>query len=391
MYSKQMYKLGNQPSPIRELFNYGKKMAAQIGEDHVFDFTIGNPSVAAPAKVSENWARLLAETDPVRLHSYTVSSGRRETRQAIADDLNERYGTNYGPQDFYLTCGAAAALNISIMSLTISGESEFIVMAPYFAEYTNFIESKGGKCVVVDAAPDFRINFADLEKAINKNTQAILINSPNNPGGKVYSREELEELARLLEKKSEEVGHPIYLISDEPYRELVYDNLEVPFIPTIYANTLVCYSWSKSFSIPGERIGYVLVPPEADDAEMLNKAISGSGRTLGYVCAPALAQHVIETSVKERPDLTVYEKNRQILYEGLKEIGYDCVHPDGAFYLFLKAPQGDGQAFSDRAKEKNVLVVPGGGFGCPDYVRISYCVPTERIERAMPVFKELFA
>lgn len=390
MYCQKMYELGNQPSPIRELFNYGKEMAAKIGEENVYDFTIGNPSVAAPAKVTETWTRFLREVDPVKLHAYTVSSGRLETRQVIADDLNERYGTNYGPQNFYLSCGAAAALNISLMALTVSPENEFIVMAPYFAEYKNFIESKGGKCVVVEASPDFRIHFAGLEAAINKNTQAILINSPNNPGGKVYSREELEELAKLMSRKSEEFGHPIYLISDEPYRELVYDGLEVPFIPTIYPNTIVCYSWSKSFSIPGERIGYVLVPPEADDAEMLSKAVAGAGRTLGYVCAPALAQHVIEACVKERPDLTVYEKNRKLLYEGLREIGYDCVHPDGAFYLFVKAPEGDGQAFSDRAKEKNVLIVPGLGFGSPEYVRISYCVPTERIERALPVFQELF-
>lgn len=391
MYSKKMYELGNQPSPIRELFNYGREMAAKIGEDNVYDFTIGNPSVAAPARVYECWARLLKEEDPVRLHAYTVSNGRAETRKAIAEDLNERYGTHYGPQHFYLSCGAAAALNICLQALTLSHESEFIVMAPYFAEYTNFIESKGGKCIVVEAAPDFRLNFAGLEAAVNTNTQAILINSPNNPGGKVYSREELEELAQILEKKAAEVGHPIYLISDEPYRELVYDGMEVPFIPSIYANTLVCYSWSKSFSIPGERIGYVLVPPAAEDAERLMKAISGSGRTLGYVNAPALAQRVIEECVQERPDLSVYRKNRELLYKGLREIGYDCVHPDGAFYLFVKAPGGDGKAFSDRAKSRNVLVVPGGGFGCPDYVRISYCVPAVRIERALPVFKELFA
>lgn len=389
MYSKAMYDLGNQPSPIRELFNYGKQQAALIGAENVFDFTIGNPSVPAPAKVTEVWKQLLEDVDPVALHAYSVSAGRPETRKALADNLNRRYGTAYTAKDLYITCGAAAALTSCIKALTLSHNSEFIAMAPYFAEYTNFVESKGGRFRVVEAGPDFRIHYDGLRRTINENTQAILINSPNNPCGKVYTREELEKLAELLEEKSREYGHPIYIISDEPYRELVYDGLEVPFIPTIYKNTLVCYSFSKCFSIPGERIGYFLVPPEADDAAELYLACAGSARTLGFVCAPMLTQCVIEACVDERPDLSVYEKNRALLYEGLQTLGYDCVHPDGAFYLFVKAPNGDGSAFSDMAKAKNVLIVPGAGFGCADYVRVSYCVPTSRIERAMPLFEEL--
>lgn len=391
MFSKSMYELGAQPSPIRKLFNYGQIQAKKLGPDHVFDFTLGSPSVPMPSKVAQCWEELNREIDPVALHTYTVSAGRPEARQAIADDLNERYHTHYGPGDLYLSCGAAASLCAVFKALTLNHQSKILAMAPFFPEYRNFVESKGGKFDYVPAAADFRVNLEALKQAVDESTQGVIINSPNNPGGKIYTREELKALASLLEEKSRQFGHPIYLISDEPYRELAYDGLEVPWIPSIYRNSIVCYSWSKSFSIPGERIGYTLVPPEAEDAKKIYLAISGAARTMGYVCAPALAQRVIETCIKERPDLQPYEENRQLLYGSLSEMGYSCVHPDGAFYLFVKAPNGDGSVFSEMAMEKNVLIVPGDGFGCPDYVRISYCIPNDRIRRALPLFKDLLA
>lgn len=390
MYSTALFNLGNQPSPIRELFNYGKQREKIVGEENVFDFTLGNPSVPAPEKVTETWLSLLQSQDPVALHSYSVSAGHPTVRQAIAEDLNKRYQTHYGAKDLYITCGAAAALVSVFAALTTSPDSEFMALAPFFPEYRNFVETKGGRFTVAPADPDFRLQLDTIRKMINLHTQAIILNSPNNPGGKVYSRTELEELGELLKERSETYGHPIYIVSDEPYRELVYDGIEVPFIPNIYPNTLVCYSYSKAFSIPGERIGYFLVPPEATDAEQLYKACAGAARTMGYVCAPSLTQKVIEKCASVRPDLKPYEINRKALYQGLTEAGYQCVHPDGAFYLFVKAPGGDGQAFSDRCKEKDILVVPGAGFGCPEYVRISYCVPNERIQKALPLFRDLF-
>lgn len=390
MYSTQMYDLGNQASPIRKLFNYGQEQAAKLGPDKVFDFTIGNPSIPLPADMTQALGEILQETEPVALHSYSVSAGHPATRTAIAEDLNARYGTNYTKDQLYLTCGAAAGLCSTFLALTTGADSEFIGMAPFFPEYRNFVETKGGKFRVVEASADFRLNLEGLAEAINEHTQAIIINSPNNPSGKVYTREELTALAQLLEDRSQAYGKPLYLITDEPYRELVYGGLEVPFIPSIYRNTLVCYSYSKVYSMPGERIGYVLVPPEIDDSQEVYKAVAGAARTQGYVCAPVLFQKFVERFPGRQMDFSPYDTNRQLLYDGLKAIGYNCIHPDGAFYMFVQAPQGDGKAFSDLAMTQNVLVVPGVGFGCPDYVRVSYCVPTDRIERALPLFRELY-
>lgn len=391
MYNQTMFQLGDQASPIRELFNYGQIQAEKVGAENVFDFTIGNPSLPMPQEMTEAMIDILQTVEPVALHSYSVSAGYPATRQAIADSLNKRYGTNYGLEHIYMTCGAAAALCATFTALTIDENSEFIGMAPYFSEYRNFVETKGGKYVTVPASEDFRINFTEIKKAINKNTQGVIVNSPNNPAGKVYSREEIQQLADILEEKSKEYAKPIYIITDEPYRELVYGGMEVPFIPNIYKNTIICYSFSKIYSMPGERIGYYIVPPEADDSADLFKAIAGAARTLGYVCAPVFFQRLVERFPDPEVDLSLYDENRLILVRGLQDIGYECVHPDGAFYMFVKAPCGDGKAFSDRAKEKNVLIVPGEGFGCKEYVRVSYCVPKERIERALPLFTELFS
>lgn len=391
MYCNEMFKLGDQASPIRALFNYGQEQAKIVGPENIFDFTIGNPSIPLPKALTQGLVDILQEEDPVALHSYSLSAGRPATRQAIIDNLNDRFGTDYSINDIYMTCGAAAALCSTFAALTVDENSEFIAMAPYFAEYKNFVETKGGKFVTVPNTPDFRINFEDIEKAINQNTQAVIINSPNNPSGKVFSKEELEKLAEILTRKSEEFAKPIYIVTDEPYRELVYGGLEVSWIPSIYKNTIVCYSYSKIYSMPGERIGYFLVPPAADDATNLYKAIAGAARTLGYVCAPVLFQNLLERFPDPVVDLGVYETNRDLLYQGLTEIGYEVVSPDGAFFMFVKAPCGDGSAFSQRAmKEENLLIVPGAGFGCPEYVRLSYAVPQDRIERGLPLFKKLF-
>ena len=390
MYLESMYKLGAQPSPIRELFNYGQQQAQLVGRDNVYDFTLGAPSAPPPEEVTEAYLRLIREENPSALHTYTISPGRRETREAVAEDLNQRFSAGIRAEHIYMTCGAAAAIVASIKALSVSHKTEIIAMAPFFPEYRNWVESKGSKLVVTPAAPDFRLNISALDAAITENTQAIIINSPNNPSGKIYTREELGELAQLLTRRSADVGHVIYLISDEPYRELAYDGMEVPFLPLIYPNTIVCYSWSKSFALPGERIGYVLVPPQAEDSRELFLAISGAARSLGYVCAPAMTQRVIEACAGIRPELATYEENRQKLYQGLRQIGYEAVYPNGAFYLFVKAPNGDGQVFSNLAKEKNVLIPAGAGFGCPSYVRISYCVPTARIEKSLEIFRDLY-
>lgn len=390
MYSQKLFQLGDQASPIRELFNYGQEQAKLLGPDKVFDFTIGNPSIPLPDVLTEALQEIIREYDPVALHSYSVSAGHPSARKAVADNLNERFGTQYGPQNLYFTCGAAAALCATFAALTYDANSEFIALAPYFPEYRNFVETKGGKFVAVPNAPDFRLNLEGLEAAINPHTQAVIVNSPNNPSGKIYSEEEIKDLAALLERKSKEYHKPIYIVTDEPYRELVYGGLQVAFIPNYYRDTIVCYSYSKLYSLPGERIGYVLVPAELTDSDAIYKAIAGAARTQGYVCAPVLFQRLIERYPNFPVDFSLYEQNREKLSTGLREIGYECVEPEGAFYLFLKAPSADGSEFSQLAKEKNVLLVPGVGFGCPDYVRVSYCVPAERIERAMPLFAELY-
>ncbi len=391
MISNKNYGLGSARSAIRELFEYGKKQAAKIGAENVFDFSLGNPSVPSPKAVTDAFAEIISECDPVAIHGYTSAQGSVEVRTAIANSIKRRFGFDASPDSLYMTCGAAAALCCTFRALADDdGSSEIIAIAPYFPEYKVFTEGAGAKFRVVDAdTKDFQIRFDILENTITENTVGVIINSPNNPSGVIYSRETIEKLAALLERKSAEYGHPIYIISDEPYRELVYTDAEVPYVPNIYKNTIVCYSYSKSLSLPGERLGYVFVPHTADFADKIYAAVAGAGRAYGYVCAPSLLQKVIAKCVDVMPDLTVYAENRKLLLDNLTRMGYECAAPDGAFYLFLKAPCGDGNAFSEKAKEKNVLVVSGMGFGAPEFVRISYCVDTDMIKRALPVFEEL--
>lgn len=390
MINQKNLELGTARSSIRELFEYGKKQAEIIGADNVFDFSLGNPSTPAPQPVNDAIRDILTSCDPVTVHGYTSAQGSFQTRKAIADSINRRFGMNAAADEIYITCGAAAALCCTFGALTENSDTEFVAIAPYFPEYKVFVEGAGAKLRVVEAdTTRFQINFDKLEKAINKNTSAIIINSPNNPSGVVYSKDTIVRLASLLTAKSEEYGHQIYIICDEPYRELVYGDIEVPYVPKFYKNTVICYSYSKSLSLPGERIGYVYVPECADDSKLIYAAVAGAGRSMGYVCAPSLLQQVIARCVDLKPDLTDYETNRKLLLDSLTSFGYECAAPDGAFYLFLKAPNGDGNAFSETAKKKNLLVVSGESFGCPEYVRISYCVDTEMIKRALPYFKEL--
>ena len=320
-----------------------------------------------------------------------MAAGFDGARRAIADNLNRRFGLEIKPTELFLTCGAAPALISVIKALTVTADSEFMAVAPFFPEYRPFVESNGAKLVVVPADTEaFQINMEALEARITPNTQGIIINSPNNPSGVVYTRQTLETLAALLRTKSAEYGHPIYIIADEPYRELVYGGVEVPFIPTIYPNTVVCYSYSKSLSLPGERIGYVYVPSFAEDSAAVYAAVSGAARAMGHVCPPTLMQLVIECCADEMPDLAAYDANRTLLYDALTEMGYSCAKPDGAFYLFVKVPGGDANAFSQKAKlEHNLLVVPGDGFACPGYMRLSYCVSGDMIRRSLPAFKAM--
>ena len=389
MINEKAYGLGSKRSAIRELFEYGRKRVSVVGKENVCDFSLGNPSVPSPQALKEAYIRLL-ELPPLETHGYTSAAGCDELRAALARNVADTFDTEAYPQDFYVTCGAAAALTSVMGALTIDDNTEFIALAPFFPEYRCFAETSGAKLRVVDAdEKEFQIDFEKLEKAINVNTQAVIVNSPNNPSGVVYTEFTVKRLAKLLSHRSEEYGKPIYIISDEPYRELVYGGVKVPFIPKYYPNTVVCYSYSKKLSIPGERIGYVYVPQNAADNRRLFDAVAGAARAYGYVCAPSLVQRVIAACVDVPPDLTVYETNRDILYNGLTEMGYFCAKPDGAFYLFVKTPENDGDAFCERAKQKDLLVVPGAGFGCPGFVRISYCVDTEVCLRSLPVFKEL--
>ena len=393
MVSKDMLKLGRVRSAIRELFEFGRKRAAIVGESNIYDFSLGNPSVPPPAQLTEEMVRLLNTANPSALHGYTSAPGAVETRDAIAENLNLRFGTSFTRRNLYISCGAAAALTSVLRALTIDGQSEFIAIAPYFPEYGCFASTAGGKLVVVESdMAHFQINFTALEAAINPNTQAVIINSPNNPSGVIYSEETIRTLAALLSKRSAELGHTIYLVSDEPYRELNYTDTPVPFVTDYYAASIISYSYSKSLSLPGDRIGYVLVGNDMPDFDDVYDAIAGSARIQGYVCAPALLQRAIARAAQLNlmPDLSSYRKNRDALYDGLSAFGYRCMPPDGAFYLFLEAPGGDGDAFAEAAKDEDILIVSGRSFGCPGYVRIAYCVAFDTIVRALPGFGRLY-
>ena len=388
MYNETAYALGANRSCIRDLFEYGRSRAAIVGNENVYDYSLGNPSIPAPAGVNDAIREVLADTDSLLVHGYTSAVGDLATRQAIADDLNARYDASVQPGDLFIGCGAAPELTAVFKALAVPG-AEILAIAPYFPEYKPFVEGAGAKFKVVPPdVPGFQIKLDAVEEAITENTVGIIINSPNNPSGVVYTRQTLEALADLLNRKSKEYGHPIYIVSDEPYRELAY-GVEAPFLPSIYANTIICYSYSKSLSLPGERIGYVYVPQQAQDSAALYAAIAGASRQAGHVCAPSLLQKVIARCATLRPDLEAYDRNRKALYEGLTAMGYEMAKPDGAFYLFIKAPGGDANAFSEKAKQKDLLLVPGDGFGCPGYFRICYCVSFEMIQKSLPVFQAL--
>ena len=388
MINKHAYALGANRSCIRDLFEYGCQRAAIVGRENVYDYSLGNPSIPAPEAVNETIREILADTDSLAIHGYTSAVGDLACRKAIADDLNARFDAGVGPEDLFIGCGAAPELTAVFSALAVPG-GEVLAIAPYFPEYKPFAESAGLTFKVVPPdVPGFQIDLRAVEAMLTPNTQAIIINSPNNPSGVVYHEHILWALAILLTHKSQEFGHPIYIVSDEPYRELAY-GVEVPFLPNIYPNTIICYSYSKSLSLPGERIGYVLVPKQAEDSQALYAAVAGASRAHGHVCAPSLWQKVIARCAHLRPDLEAYDRNRRALYEALKEMGYEMAKPDGAFYLFITAPGGDAVAFSEKAKKKDLLVVPGDGFGCPGYFRICYCVSPEMIQKSLPVFREL--
>ena len=389
MLNETAYTLGSNRSCIRELFEYGRKQAAIVGPENVFDYSLGNPSIPSPPEVNQAIRDILGDTDSLALHGYTSAVGDLETRKAISDDLNRRYSAQTQPEDFFLGCGAAPELVSVFRALAVPG-GEILAIAPYFPEYKPFAEESGLIFRVVPPdLPDFQINLTAVEAMLTPHTQALILNSPNNPSGVVYTRQTLQALAELLEKKAAQFGHPIYLISDEPYRELVYSGVEVPFVPQIYRDTVICYSYSKSLSLPGERIGYVYVSTQAADSKKLYAAIAGAARGCGHVCAPSLWQKVIARCTHLRPDLESYDRNRKALYEGLTSLGYEMAKPDGAFYLFVKAPGGDAAAFSEKAKQKNLLLVPGDDFGCPGYFRVCYCVSFDMIQRSLPVFAQL--
>jgi len=390
MVNQNAYRLGANRSCIRDLFEYGRARAAIVGEENVYDYSLGNPSIPTPAAVDEAVRQILRDTPTLQVHGYTSAVGDLAARQAIADDLNERFQAGCRAEDFFLGCGAAPELVAVFRALAVPG-GELLAIAPYFPEYQPFAQEAGLTFRVVPPdVPDFQIRLEAVEVMLTEHTQAVLINSPNNPSGVVYTRQTLQALGELLTRKGQEYGHPIYLISDEPYRELAY-GVEVPFVPTIYTNTIVCYSYSKSLSLPGERIGYVYIPQASAESRMLYAAVAGAARACGHVCAPSLWQKVIARCAQLRPDLQAYDRNRRALYEGLTEMGYEMAKPDGAFYLFVKAPGGDANAFSQKAQEHDLLLVPGDGFGCPGYFRICYCVSYDMIQRSLPVFKALIS
>ena len=390
MISKKMENMVANSSAIRAMFEEGNRLAKIYGSENVFDFSLGNPNVPAPDTVKYAIKELLEEEDPVVLHGYTNSNaGYEDVRKAVADSLNERFGTHFGSKNITMTVGAAGGLNVILKSLINPGD-EVIAFAPYFGEYRSYTDNYDG--VLIEISPntiDFQPKLDEFEKKITQKTKAVIVNTPNNPTGVVYSEETIQKMASILEKKQKEYGTDIYLISDEPYRELAYDDVEVPYLTKYYANTIVGYSYSKSLSLPGERIGYLVIPDEASDSEKLIGAVNVATRILGFVNAPTLQQKVVKACLNEKTDISYYDRNRETLYNGLKELGFDCIKPEGAFYLFVKSPIADEKEFCNEAKKYNILIVPGSSFACPGYVRMAYCVSYETIVNSLPKFAEL--
>ncbi len=388
MFNETAYLLGSHRNCIRELFEYGLQRAKIVGPENVFDYSLGNPAVPAPPEVNDAIRDILSTQPSLAVHGYTSNTGDFDARRAIAEDLNARFACGAKPEQLFLGCGAAPILTAVLKALAVEG-AEVLAIAPYFTEYKPFAESAGLRFRVVPAdIPEFQIRLDAVEELLTEHTQALILNSPNNPSGVVYTRKTLQALSSLLERKSRQFGHPIYILSDEPYRELSY-GAEVPFLPNIYPNTVVCYSYSKCLSIPGERLGYAYVPGSCADSRELYAAIAGAARSMGHVCAPSLWQKVIARCAGLRPDMAEYDRCRTVLYQELTRCGYECAKPDGAFYLFVKAPGGDAAEFSERAKKKDLLVVPGGDFGCGSFFRLCYCIPYEKIVRSLPLFREL--
>ena len=392
MISKKMESMVANSSAIRAMFEEGNRLAKIYGAENVFDFSLGNPNVPAPESVKKAIVEVLNEEDPVALHGYTNSNaGYEDVRQAVAGSLNSRFGTNFTVHNITMTVGAAGGLNVILKALLDPGD-EVIVFAPYFGEYRSYVSNYDG--VIVEISPNtenFQPKLDEFEKKITPKTRAVIVNTPNNPTGVVYSEEIIKKMAYIMENKQDEYGTDIYLISDEPYRELAYDGIEVPYLTKYYANTVVGYSYSKSLSLPGERIGYLVIPDEATDSGNLISAANVATRILGFVNAPTLQQRVVKACLNEKTDISFYDRNRETLYNGLRELGFDCIRPEGAFYMFVKSPAADEKAFCAAAKKYNILLVPGSSFGCPGYVRIAYCVAYETIVNSLPKFKELAA
>ena len=384
-----MLDIGYSQSTIRDLYTYGLARKKVIGEDNVYDFSIGNPSIPAPSIVNETLIKLLTEEGSVKMHGYTVSPGDIDVRNSIADYLNKTYNTSVIGKYIFLTCGAAASLAIVTKALVFPNE-EVIVFAPHFPEYRTYTEAVGGKLVTVNPDPDFLPDFIDLENKITNKTKIVIYDSPNNPTGAFYTEETIKKMSDILSKKEKEYGHPIYLVSDEPYRELLYGNEKYPFVTNYYPNSIVCYSFSKSLSLPGERIGYILVNPKCEDVEDVYAVICGAASMLGYICAPALFQHMVPYVLGYTSNLEEYKKNKGTLYNALKEIGYDVIYPTGAFYLFMKALEEDAETFSEVAKKFELLLVPSDPFSYKGYIRIAYCVSYKQIVNSLPAFKKLY-
>lgn len=388
MVSEKMRELGTKKSTIREIFEYGRKRAQEVGEENICDFSLGNPNVPAPDFIKQAVLAIMTEMEPQAVHGYTIAPGNPAVRETLAASINERFGTHFSGRNLFMTAGAAAAITVCFKALAEEGD-EFIAFAPFFPEYRCFVESVGANLRVVPAkTEDFQIDFVALEERLSPRTKGVIVNSPNNPSGAVYSEKTIKELAALLRKKQQEYDHPIFLISDEPYREIAY-GCEVPYITKYYENTLVCYSYSKSFSLAGERIGYIVVPDEVADFSSVCGAVAGAARVLTHVNAPSLWQLVVARCARLPSDITPYEKNGTMLYEGLVRAGFSCVKPQGAFYLFPRSLEADDYAFCERAKKYDLLLVPGTDFGCPGHFRASYCIKEQTIERSLPLFEKL--
>ena len=389
MISEKMKDMVANGSAIRAMFEEGNRLIKLYGAENVFDFSLGNPNVPAPEAVKTAITEILEENDPVVLHGYTSNAGYADVREAVAKSLNERFDTAFEGKNIIMTVGAAGGLNVILKTLLNPGD-EVLTFAPYFVEYRSYVGNYGGKLIEVSPnAPTFQPKLDEFEQKITPNTKAVIVNTPNNPTGVVYSEETIKKMAAIMEAKQKEYGTEIYLISDEPYRELAYDGVEVPYLTKYYANTIVGYSYSKSLSLPGERIGYLVIPDEVTDSELVIAAAIVANRVLGFVNAPTIQQKLIAKCLNEKTDLTFYNRNREALYNGLKECGFECIKPEGAFYLFVKSPVANEKEFCEAGKKYNILMVPGSSFACPGYVRLAYCVSYETIVNSLPKFKEL--